>query len=97
MFNVQLREGEFMTVGENVRIYCTKASSRGSVTLGIDAPKEVQILRTKHIEENLKILAEAGDTQAQASLQKLDEARQARAAKRQARESRTAKRATVAS
>jgi sRNA-binding carbon storage regulator CsrA len=78
MLSVQMHEGEFMTIGDNIQIHCTRASMGGLVTLGIDAPREIQVRRAKHVERDLKALADAGDPDAWAALQKLNEARQVR-------------------
>jgi len=60
--------------------------------MGIDAPRDVKILRTKHAAEELRIAAEAGNVQAQKELKRLDTAKIERKAKIEERKILTAKR-----
>jgi sRNA-binding carbon storage regulator CsrA len=80
MLHIQMYKGEFFTIGENIKVYCSKSGVGDSVTLSIEAPQDLKILRPKHVESELRILASTGDTEARKTLKKLDTAREEREA-----------------
>ncbi|MCL2387049.1 MAG: carbon storage regulator [Defluviitaleaceae bacterium] len=78
MLHIALQEGEYMTIGDNIKIYCSRVGAKNSLSLSVDAPRDLKILRTRHIESELQILANAGDVEAKEALAKLNEEREAR-------------------
>lgn len=90
MLVLQLFKDEFITIGDNIKVYCTKAGKKDSVTLGIEAPRELTILRTGLAE--LELRANVDDSEAQEILVKLDEARKTRRIEREERKIRSEKR-----
>jgi sRNA-binding carbon storage regulator CsrA len=85
MLNVQLYTGEFLTIGENVRVHFKKSNMRDSITLSVEAPRDVLVLRPKHIQCDLESLAQQGDREAQATLNRIYNAKQEREARVEAR------------
>jgi sRNA-binding carbon storage regulator CsrA len=59
MLHIQMQKGEYITIGDNIRIYCTKSSCGGAIAIGVEAPREMKVLRPKHaMEEELKLQLE---------------------------------------
>ena len=71
MLLVSLREGDYLLIGENVRISYEDMKSKDHLVLGIEAPKEVSVLRGKVYEENLAKMASEGDEDACMQYKKL--------------------------
>ncbi|MCL2015174.1 MAG: carbon storage regulator [Defluviitaleaceae bacterium] len=70
MLVINLNEGDYIMIGDNVRI--NYDHSQGSqVVLAIDAPREIPVKRGKFYEEGLKKLAENGDLAAKQLYDKL--------------------------
>ena len=70
MLVINLNEGDYIMVGDNVRINYDHIQG-SQVVLAIDAPREVAIMRGKFYEENLRKLAENGDKSAKRLYDKL--------------------------
>jgi len=47
MLVVTRRTNESILIGENVRIVITKVKSNGAVSVGIEAPREIEIVRSE--------------------------------------------------
>ena len=80
MLHIQMHKGEFITIGDGIKVHFSKSGMGDSVTLSIEAPQDLKILRPKHVEDELRILANTGDTEARKSLKKLNAAREEREA-----------------
>ena len=45
MLHITLREGEYIKIGDNITIHCTRAGARDALSFGIEAPKDVGVHR----------------------------------------------------
>ena len=70
MLLLSLQEGDYVMVGDT-RVSFEDIDGTRQIVVGIEAPKDVSILRGKLYEENLARLASQGDKQAQALHRKL--------------------------
>jgi sRNA-binding carbon storage regulator CsrA len=65
MLYITLREGDYFVIGDNVRVSFERTEGRDVISVGVDAPREVQVQRGQVYERKIAQLAEAGDIQAQ--------------------------------
>ena len=89
MLVINLREGDYVMIGENIRIHFDHPDGKDQIALGIEAPKEVGILRGKIYEEGIAKLADEGDQKAIELSERLrveHKERRKRANKRKARQ-----------
>jgi len=70
MLLLSLQEGDYVMIGDT-RVSFEDIDGTRQIVVGIDAPKNISILRGKLYEENLARLAATGDKQAQALHKKL--------------------------
>ena len=87
MLMITLREGDYFMVGGNVKVSYERSEGKDALILGVDAPKDVQILRGKYYENEIAKLAEAGDVKAQEIHKQLAEDYEKRRRKYNARRS----------
>jgi len=71
MLLVTLSEGDYIMIGENIKVHFDHKAGRDTLALGIEAPKEVSILRGKLYEEGIAKMADEGDVEAQKLSRKL--------------------------
>jgi len=71
MLIVTLREGDYIMIGDNIKVQYDHMNGKDHLALAIDAPKDLSILRGKVYEEALEKKAETGDLEAQALSKKL--------------------------
>ena len=71
MLIVTLREGDYIMIGDNIKVQYDHMNGKDHLALAIDAPKDLSILRGKVYEEALEKKAESGDLEAQALSKKL--------------------------
>ncbi len=64
MLYITLREGDYFMVGNNVKITYERTAGRDSMYVGIDAPREVKVIRGQVYENEIAKLAETGDKRA---------------------------------
>ena len=64
MLVLTLKEGEYLMIGDNVRFTFDRVEDKDKISVAIDAPKDVKILRSEVHERNLAVRAEAGDKEA---------------------------------
>ena len=64
-----LKEGDYLLIGDNVRVYFKDKATRDSLQVGIEAPHDQLVLRSKLYVQHLAILAANGDEQAKARYQ----------------------------
>ena len=81
MLHIQMYKGEYMTIGEDIKIHCSKVGKGENITLSIEAPTDMKILRPKHVQDELAELALNGDREAQSVLRKLQAAKHERETK----------------
>jgi sRNA-binding carbon storage regulator CsrA len=77
MLYVELKNGEFFSIGDDIRVHCGRTGAWDSLTLGIEAPRDVKVLRGSYVEQNLKALADEGDPAAKEALLRLNREREA--------------------
>jgi len=70
MLLLSLQEGDYVMVGDT-RVSFEDIDGTKQIVVGIEAPKEISILRGKLYEENLARLAAEGDEQAKVLYRKL--------------------------
>jgi len=51
MLAITLNEGDYVMIGDNIRVHFDHKISRDSLSLGIEAPRDVPVLRKKHHEQ----------------------------------------------
>ena len=71
MLYISLREGDYVMIGDNIRVSYDHMNGKDGLVLGFDAPKDVAILRGKLYEEEIERMAESGDADAMALSAKL--------------------------
>jgi len=64
-----LKEGDYLLIGDDVRVYFKDRADRDSLQVGIEAPQNQLVLRSKLYVQHLAILAANGDEQAKARYQ----------------------------
>jgi len=88
MLHISLREGDYVMINGNIRVSYDSMNGKNHLVLGIDAPKEIEILRGKIYEEEIERLAAEGDENAKALAQKLKKEYQERRRKYETRRAR---------
>jgi|GEM_PF-591003 len=87
MLRVTVEQGEYVLIGDNIRIYYDRLNSNKQLVLSFDAPREVEITRQRIYEE--RIAEQLGDTpegrRLTAELQAKKEARERAQAAREER------------
>ena len=53
MLVLNIKEGDYVMLGDNIKVYFEHKFSRGSLDLLIDAPKDVLIMRDKLYEKSI--------------------------------------------
>ena len=71
MLVLTLSEGDYIMIGDNIKVQYDHLNGKDHLALAIDAPKDLSILRGKVFEENLQEKADAGDLEAQKLSKKL--------------------------
>ena len=65
MLVVTLREGDYVMIGDNIKVHYNRPNGKDQLAIGIEAPKEVEIIRGKLYEERVAEKAAEGDKEAQ--------------------------------
>ena len=71
MLIVSLREGDYVMIGDNIKVHYDSRRGADQLAIGIEAPRDVSVLRGKLYEEGIAKLAEEGDEEALALSKKL--------------------------
>ena len=71
MLIVTLHEGDYVMIGDSVRVHFDHKRGRDSLALGIEAPKDLMVLRGKLYEEGVAEKAAKGDLEAKLLSQRL--------------------------
>ena len=71
MLYVSLREGDYIMIADKIRVTYDHLEGKNHLVLGIDAPKDIEILRGKLYEEQIEKKAAQGCAEAQALSKKL--------------------------
>jgi len=73
MLHVSLKKGDYVMIGDEIKVGYSQNDGKMVVIFGIDAPRDLKITRSKVYEENLANLAQAGDKEA---IEKLEQVQQ---------------------
>ena len=65
MLIVTLNEGDYVMIGDSIRVHFDHKNGRDSLALGIEAPRDLTVLRGKLYEEGIAEKAATGDIEAQ--------------------------------
>jgi len=90
MLYLTLRDGDYVKVDGSVVVHCFHSKGKDTMLLGFDAPKDVQILRGKHYDEELSKLVAEGDEKAKELSETLAALSESRQQKKQQRKTRSA-------
>ena len=71
MLVLSLREGDYLMIGEGIKVRYEAMKGKDHLILGIEAPKEVPVVRGKVYEETIAKKAAGGDEEARALSGKL--------------------------
>ena len=63
MLNMTIAQGEYVLIGENIKVYFNRTKGK-ELSVGIDAPRDVKVLRRSHYEDGVEKLAESGSPEA---------------------------------
>lgn len=72
MLNLNLSEGEYILIGDNIKVYFNQRLSLDSVAVAVDAPEDMLIMRRKPYIEGVALLAACGDDNARLLSEKLE-------------------------
>jgi len=89
MLLISLSEGDYVMIGGNIKVSYDHIKGKNSLVLGIEAPKDVDILRGEFYEKELEKMIAEGNEEAGnilARLKKEHEARRKKSAIRQKRQ-----------
>ena len=51
MLSIKLKQGEHIVIGDSVRVYFDRVNSKGYISLAVDAPREIPVMRGAVYEE----------------------------------------------
>jgi len=78
MLLIGLSEGDYVMIGGSVKVSFDHKNGANSIVIGIEAPKDVDILRGTYYEREIAQLAAKGDAEAIKLYKKLEEEHEAR-------------------
>ena len=73
MLHISVGKGDCVMIGENIRLQYARNNGEGSLTIGIEAPRDIKITRSTLYEAEVAAQAASGDPSAQALLARLEE------------------------
>lgn len=53
MLNLTLNVGDYIVIGDDIRIHYSRNNGNATYRIGVEAPKSIKITRSKIYEENL--------------------------------------------
>jgi len=71
MLVITLHEGDYVMIGDNIKVHFDHTRGKDILSLGIEAPKDIEILRGKVYEKGIAKLAAEGDEEARELSKKL--------------------------
>jgi len=63
MLNVTIGQGEYVMIGDSIKVYFNRTKGK-ALSLGIEAPKDVKVLRRKVYEDGVEKMAGEGNQEA---------------------------------
>ena len=64
MLNLTVREGDYVVIGGNIKVHFDYRRTKGQFAIGIDAPRDVEVIRGEKYEEEIEKRAQEGDRDA---------------------------------
>jgi len=93
MLLISLNEGDYVMIGDSVKVTYDHLNGKNSLVLGIEAPKNIDILRGEYYERELLKLADEGNADARVIFEKLSKERTSRRRKSSIRRAKQKKQA----
>ena len=78
MLNLNIKKGEYVMIGDNIRVNYKRNHGGNALTIGITAPRDLQVLRRSLYESELGKKATEGNAEAQAKAEKIQTEREDR-------------------
>ena len=51
MLSIKLRQGEHIVIGDSIRVYYDRTNSKDYISIAVDAPREIPVMRGAMYEE----------------------------------------------
>ena len=51
MLSIKLKQGEHIMIGDSIRVYYDRTNSKGYISVAVDAPREIPVMRGAMYEE----------------------------------------------
>ena len=71
MLHLTLSEGDYVMLGEDIRVHYDHNTGQATLVLGIEAPRDVSVVRSKVYEDAVAKKAAEGDREAMRHLEQL--------------------------
>ena len=71
MLHLTLTEGDYVMIGETIKVHYDHNNGSTSVSVGIEAPRDMPIIRSTVYEDSIAQMAADGDTNAIETLKQL--------------------------
>jgi len=71
MLHLTLIKGDYIMIGDNIRVHYDHNDGQATLALGIEAPRDIKILRGAVYEDGIAEMAAAGDKEAMRHLEQL--------------------------
>ena len=55
MLSIKLRQGEHIVIGDSIRVYYDRTNSKDYISIAVDAPREIPVMRGAMYEEKQKM------------------------------------------
>jgi sRNA-binding carbon storage regulator CsrA len=63
MLNMTIGQGEYVLIGEAIKVYFNRTKGK-ELSIGIDAPRDLKVLRRSHYEDGVEKMAVEGNPEA---------------------------------
>ena len=73
MLHLTLTKGEYVMIGDDIRVYYDHNTGKFNVAFGIDAPREIPVVRSQVYEDGIAKQAAEGDREAMLLLEEIME------------------------
>ena len=51
MLSIKLKQGEHIMIGDSIKVYYDRTNSKGYISVAVDAPREIPVMRGAMYEE----------------------------------------------
>ena len=52
MLSIKLKQGEHIVIGDSIKVYYDRTNSKDYISIAVDAPREIPVMRGAVYEEN---------------------------------------------